>query len=30
MVSAVDDGVGRLLAELKANNLEEDTIVFFL
>jgi arylsulfatase A-like enzyme len=30
MVSAVDDDVGRLLAELKASGLEEDTIVFFL
>ncbi|QTN33289.1 sulfatase-like hydrolase/transferase [Akkermansiaceae bacterium] len=30
MVSALDDGVGRLLAEIKANGLEEDTIVFFL
>ena len=30
MVSAMDDGVGRVLAELKASGLEENTIVFFL
>lgn len=30
MVSAVDDGVGRLLAKLRELEIEEDTIVFFL
>ena len=30
MVSAVDDGVGRLMQHLKEQNLEENTIVFFL
>lgn len=30
MVSAVDDGVGRLLATLREQELEENTIVFFL
>jgi len=30
MVSAVDDGVGLLLDKLKALNLEENTLVFFL
>ena len=30
MVSAVDDGVGRVLAELKKNNVEENTLIFFL
>lgn len=30
MVSAVDDGVGRLLARLRELGLEENTIVFFL
>jgi arylsulfatase A-like enzyme len=30
MVSAVDDGVGRLLEEIRANGMEEDTIIFFL
>lgn len=30
MVSALDDGVGRVMAELKALGLEEDTIVVFL
>ena len=30
MVSAVDDGVGRVLVELKKYELEEDTIVVFL
>jgi len=30
MVSAVDDGVGRVLAELKAQGLDENTLVFFL
>lgn len=30
MVSAVDDGVGRILEVLKANNLDENTIVVFL
>jgi arylsulfatase A-like enzyme len=30
MVSAVDDGVGRILESLRNNNLEQDTLVFFL
>lgn len=30
MVSAMDDGVGRVLAEIRAGGLEENTIVFFL
>ncbi len=30
MVSAVDDGVGRVLETLDALNLEDDTLVFFL
>jgi len=30
MVSAVDDGVGRLLGELRRLGLEENTLVFFL
>lgn len=30
MVSAMDDGVGRVLAEINAADLEQDTIVFFL
>ena len=30
MVSAVDDGVGRMLSELKKFNLEENTIIAFL
>jgi arylsulfatase A-like enzyme len=30
MVSAVDDGVGRVLESLSKNNLEQDTLVFFL
>lgn len=30
MVSAVDDGVGRLLAKLRELGLENDTLVFFL
>lgn len=30
MVSALDDGVGQLLARLKELNLEENTILFFL
>ena len=30
MVSAVDDGVGRLLAELRKEGLEENTLVFYL
>ncbi len=30
MVSAVDDGVGRVLAELRRQDLEENTLVFFL
>lgn len=30
MVSAVDDGVGRLLAQLRELKLEENTIIFFL
>ena len=30
MVSAVDDGVGRLLAKLREHKIEETTIVFFL
>lgn len=30
MVSAVDDGVGRLLEELEEHDLEENTIIFFL
>ncbi|PAW65081.1 MAG: N-acetylgalactosamine 6-sulfate sulfatase [Opitutia bacterium Tous-C1TDCM] len=30
MVSAVDDGVGRVLAELRRLGLEENTLVFFL
>lgn len=30
MVSAVDDGVGRVLAEIESSGLEENTIVFFL
>ena len=30
MVSAVDDGVGRVLAELRRQGLEENTMVFFL
>lgn len=30
MVSAVDDGVGRVLAELRQQGLEENTLVFFL
>lgn len=30
MVSAMDDGVGRVLAEIDSAGLEEDTLVFFL
>jgi arylsulfatase A-like enzyme len=30
MVSAVDDGVGRVLEALKEQNLDEDTIILFL
>jgi arylsulfatase A-like enzyme len=30
MVSAVDDGVGRLLAALRKHGVEDDTLVFFL
>lgn len=30
MVSAVDDGVGRVLAELRTQGLEKDTLVFYL
>lgn len=30
MISAVDDGVGRLLAELRKQGLEENTLVFYL
>lgn len=30
MISAVDDGVGRVLAELDRKGLSEDTIIFFL
>lgn len=30
MVSAVDDGVGRLLAELRRQGIEDNTLVFFL
>jgi arylsulfatase A-like enzyme len=30
MVSAVDDGVGRVLAALKAHGLDDNTLVFFL
>lgn len=30
MVSAVDDGVGRVLASLREHNIAENTIVFFL
>ena len=30
MVSAVDDGVGRILTELRARGLEKDTLIFFL
>ena len=30
MVSAVDDGVGRVLETLRKHNLEEDTLIFFL
>ena len=30
MVSAMDDGVGRVLSALKENNIEENTIVVFL
>lgn len=30
MVSAVDDGVGRVLEELKRHSLSEDTLIFFL
>ncbi|EDM26858.1 N-acetylgalactosamine 6-sulfatase (GALNS) [Lentisphaera araneosa HTCC2155] len=30
MVSAVDDGVGRVMARLKKHKIEEDTLVFFL
>lgn len=30
MVSAVDDGVGTLLETLKTNNLEQNTLIFFL
>jgi arylsulfatase A-like enzyme len=30
MVSAVDDGVGRVLATLRKHKLEEDTLIFFL
>ena len=30
MVSAVDDGVGRVLKSLQKNNLTENTIIFFL
>jgi arylsulfatase A-like enzyme len=29
MLSAMDDGIGRTLAALRANNLEENTLVFF-
>ncbi len=28
--AAVDDGVGRVLESLRKNNLEQDTLVFFL
>jgi arylsulfatase A-like enzyme len=30
MVSAVDDGVGRVMAKLKKHKIEENTLVFFL
>ncbi len=30
MVSALDDGVGRIMAKLKERNLEENTLVFFI
>lgn len=30
MVSAMDDGIGTVLAALKENNLDNDTLVFFL
>ncbi len=30
MVSAMDDGVGTVLSALRQNNLEDDTLVFFL
>ncbi len=30
MVSAVDDGVGRVMAELKAQGIDDHTLVFFL
>lgn len=30
MVSAVDDGVGKLLETLKTNHLEQNTLIFFL
>ncbi|MCM2372645.1 sulfatase-like hydrolase/transferase [Aporhodopirellula aestuarii] len=30
MVSAVDDGVGRVLESLRKNQIEDDTLVFFL
>ncbi len=30
MVSAVDDGVGRVLEALRSNSIEDDTLVFFL
>jgi len=30
MMSAMDDNVGRVLAELKAKNLEKNTLVFFI
>lgn len=30
MISAVDDGVGRVMAELKAQDIDDNTLVFFL
>jgi len=30
MLSAVDDGVGRLLAKIREHNIEEDTLIFYL
>lgn len=30
MVSAMDDGVGRVMESLRRNNIEEDTLIFFL
>ena len=30
MISAMDDGVGKILADLKARNLEKDTLIFYI